>query len=164
MELLRGGREIEIRALRPSDQDDLLAVIDRTSRQSLYRRFFGPKRSFSEKEVAFFLNIDFTKHVALVAVTQEGGHAAIVAGGRYVTERPGSAEIAFLVIDKYQGHGIGALLLRHLANIARDAGLKEFSAEVLPDNIPMLKMFEKSGLKLSSKREPSAVHVVLQLG
>jgi len=96
-------------------------------------------------------------------VTQEGGHAAIVAGGRYVTERPGSAEIAFLVIDKYQGHGIGALLLRHLASIARDAGLKEFSAEVLPDNIPMLKMFEKSGLKLSSKREPSAVHVVLQL-
>jgi len=54
--------------------------------------------------------------------------------------------------------------LRHLANIARDARLKEFTAEVLPDNVPMLKVFENSGFKLSSKRELSAVHVVLQLG
>jgi GNAT superfamily N-acetyltransferase len=163
-ESLRSGREIEIRALKQSDQGDLLAVIERTSRQSLYRRFFGAKRSFSDKEIAFFLNIDFAKHVALVAVTQEAGHAAIVAGGRYITDRPGSAEVAFLVVDKYQGQGVGALLLRHLANIARDAGLKEFTAEVLPDNVPMLKVFENSGFKLSSKRELSAVHVVLQLG
>jgi GNAT superfamily N-acetyltransferase len=163
-ESLRSGREIEIRALKQSDQGDLLAVIERTSRQSLYRRFFGAKRSFSDKEIAFFLNIDFAKHVALVAVTQEGGHAAIVAGGRYITERPGSAEVAFLVVDKYQGQGVGALLLRHLANIARDSGLKEFTAEVLPDNVPMLKTFENSGFKLSSKRELDAVHIVLQLG
>ena len=67
------------------------------------------------------------------------------------------------MIDEYQGQGIGAALLRHLATIARGAGLKEFTAEVLPDNIPMLKVFEKSGLKFSTKREAGAVHVVLQL-
>jgi hypothetical protein len=43
-------------------------------------------------------------------------------------------------------------LLRHLAAIARGAGLWELIAEVLPDNAPMLKVFEKSGLRLSKKR------------
>ena len=75
---------MEIRALRPEDQVDLLAAVDRTSAQSLYRRFFGAKRGFSEKEVDFFLNIDFTTHVALVAVVEEGARTVIVAGGRYV--------------------------------------------------------------------------------
>jgi GNAT superfamily N-acetyltransferase len=163
IELLPDGRRIEIRALRPDDQVDLLAAIDRASSQSLYRRFFGAKRDFSEKEVAFFLNIDFINHVALVAVAEESGRAVIVAGGRYVVGPPGVAEVAFVVIDEYQGQGIGAALLRHLAVVARGAGLKEFTAEVLPDNIPMLKVFEKSGLKCRTKREPGATHVALQL-
>ncbi|MGE5165551.1 MAG: N-acetyltransferase family protein [Sphingobacteriales bacterium] len=74
---------------------------------------------------------------------------AIVAGGRYIVEKPSSAEVAFVVVDDYQGQGIGAILLRHLAALAREAGLKEFTAEVLPDNTPMLKVFERSGLKLA---------------
>ncbi|MGB6351561.1 MAG: GNAT family N-acetyltransferase, partial [Pseudolabrys sp.] len=160
---LPDGRRIEFRALRPDDQAGLLAAIDRTSAESLYRRFFGAKRDFSEKERDFFLNIDFINHVALVAVVEEASHPVIIAGGRYVVERPGAAEVAFAVIDEYQGQGIGAVLLRHLTTIARDAGLEQFTAEVLPDNISMLKVFEKSGLKVDKKREAMAVHVTLQL-
>ena len=164
IEAMRDGRKLEIRALRPQDLTDLRAAVDRTSAQSLYRRFFGAKRSFSDKEVAFFVNVDFANHVALVAVVEERGHAAIVAGGRYIVQQPGTAEIAFIVVDDYQGQGIGSALLRHLAILARNAGLKEFAAEVLPENIPMLKTFEKSGLKMSTKREAGTVHVALELG
>src|SRR5262245_47368226 len=164
VEATRDGRRLEIRALKPQDQDDMRAAVDRSSPQSLYRRFFGAKRSFSDKEVNFFMKVDFVNHVALVAVVEERGHATIVAGGRYIVERPGTAEIAFAVIDDYQRQGIGAALLRHLAILARDAGLKEFTAEVLPENIPMLKTFEKSGLKMSTKREVGTVHVTLALG
>ena len=88
---LRDGRRMEIRALRADDRAGLLGAIERTSAQSLYRRFFGAKRDFSEKEVAFFLNVDFTNHVALVAVVEAENRAVIVAGGRYVVydlERP----------------------------------------------------------------------------
>ena len=53
--------------------------------------------------------------------------------------------------------------MRHLAGIAREAGLKELTAEVLPDNISMLKVFEKSGLRLSTQCESQVVHVSLQL-
>lgn len=160
---MRDGRVLEVRALRPADEADMLAAVDRSSAQSLYRRFMGAKRGFSDKERAFFLNVDFVNHVALVATMKEEGHASIVAGGRYVVDKPGTAEVAFAVVDDYQGQGIGAVLLRHLAAIARQAGLKEFTAEVLPDNTPMLKVFERSGLKFRSKRTPDGVHAVLQL-
>jgi RimJ/RimL family protein N-acetyltransferase len=162
-EATRDGRRLEIRALKPQDKDDMQAAMDRSSPQSLYRRFFGAKRSFSDKEVVFFMNVDFVKHVALVAVTDERGSATLVAGGRYIVDRPGTAEVAFAVVDEYQGQGIGAALLRNLIILARDAGLKEFTAEVLPENIPMLKVFEKSALKMSTKREAGTVHVALQL-
>jgi RimJ/RimL family protein N-acetyltransferase len=163
IECLRNGGRVEIRALKPDDQTDLIAAVGRTSAQSLYRRFFGVRRNFTQQEIDYFLNVDFINHVALVAVVEEGGRPVIVGGGRYVVLQPGKAEIAFAVVDQYQGQGIGAALMRHLTAIAREAGLKELTAEVLPDNISMLKVLEKSGLRLSTQREPQVVHVTLQL-
>jgi len=163
IERLRDGRLIEIRALRTQDKDDLIRAVGKLSAQSLYRRFFGVKRHFTNKEIAFFLNIDFTSQVALVAVAEEHDQATIIAGGRYVVTEPGEAELAFAVVDQYQGHGIGTLILTHLAKIARQAGITQFVADVLPSNAAMLKVFEKSGLRRSTKREAGTVHVLLEL-
>jgi GNAT superfamily N-acetyltransferase len=163
VELLRNGLRVEIRSLRPDDRAELVAAVGRTSTQSLFRRFFAAKRGFTEQEIAFFVNVDFVSHVALVAAAEEGGRPVIVGGGRYIVLQPGTAEVAFAVIDERQGQGIGAALMRHLAAIARESGLKELIAEVLPENIPMLKVFEKSGLRLRTTREARVVHVALEL-
>jgi GNAT superfamily N-acetyltransferase len=163
IEVLHAGRRVEIRALRPEDRPDLLAAVGRTSAESLYSRFFGVRRVFSEQEMEFFLNVDFANHVALVAVVEESGLPVIAGGGRYIVLQPGKAEVAFAVVDQYQGKGIGGALMRHLAAIARVAGIGELIAQVLPDNIPMLKVFEKSGFPVSMKRDPQVVHVALQL-
>jgi RimJ/RimL family protein N-acetyltransferase len=163
VEVLRDKRRVEIRALRPDDRAELLAAVGRTSDQSLYRRFFAVKGSFTEPEIAFFLNIDFVNHVALVAVLEDLGRPRIVGGGRYIVVQPGRAEVAFVVVDQYQGQGIGSALLRHLATLARGAGIEELIAEVLPDNTSMLKVFEKSGFRPSTRRESQVVHVTLHL-
>jgi GNAT superfamily N-acetyltransferase len=163
VETLRDGRQVEIRAFRSGDRDDLLAAVGRTSAQSLYRRFFTVKRSFSEREREFFLNVDFIDHVALMAWVDESARRVIAGGGRYVVVEPGKAEVAFVVVDQYQGQGIGAALMRHLAAIARSAGLQELIAEVLPENVPMLKVFEKSGLPMTTIDEHEVVQVTLRL-
>jgi ribosomal protein S18 acetylase RimI-like enzyme len=163
LDRLRDGRTVTIRALRPDDRAEMLAAIGRTSMQSLQRRFFVPKKGFSEREMAFFLNIDFESHVALVAQIDEDGHSVIAGGGRFIVTQPGEAEIAFVVVDAYQGQGIGTILMRHLAILARDAGLKELIAEVLPENGAMLKLFRKFGFKTLSKGSPREIHLVLQL-
>jgi ribosomal protein S18 acetylase RimI-like enzyme len=162
-ELLRDGRELEIRALRPEDQADMLAAIGRTGAQSLQRRFFVSKRGFSDREIAFFMNIDFINHVALIALVAENGRRIIAGGGRYIVVQPGRAEVAFLVVDGYQGLGIGSALARHLAGLARQSGLEELVADVLPENTAMLKLFKKLGFTAGPKREPQVVHLVLPL-
>jgi GNAT superfamily N-acetyltransferase len=162
-EALRDGRAVQIRALKPEDQDGLLAAIGRTSGQSLYRRFFSYKRGFTDREIDFYVNVDFVSHVALAALLQEGGKPVIVGGARYIVAQHGKAEVAFAVDDAHQGKGIGAALMRHLVAIARAGGLKELVADVLPENIAMLKVFETSGLGIRTRREPDAIHVMLQL-
>jgi GNAT superfamily N-acetyltransferase len=163
VETLRNGRKIEIRALRPEDRDDFVAAVSRVGTQSLYRRFFAVRRHFTEDETSFYLNVDFRNHVALVAIAGENGRPAIVAGGRYIVVQPGQAEVAFTVLDQYQGQGIGPLLLRHLVAIAKDARLKELIADVLPENGAMLKVFRTSGLPCAEKREASSINVKLKL-
>ena len=163
IERLRDGRQVEIRALRPDDKDDMLAAIRRTSTESLQRRFFVVKRGFSQKEIDFFMKIDFSNHVALVALADEDGRPTIVGGGRYVVVEPGRAEVAFVVIDGYQGQGLGAHLMRHLAGIARDAGLTELTAEVLPENTAMRKVFSKFGFRPGPRPDPQVIHLVMHL-
>ncbi len=163
IEQLRNGLQIEIRALQPDDKGDMLAAIGRTSTESLQRRFFVVKRGFSQKEIDFFMKIDFINHVSLVALAYEDGHPIIVGGGRYVVVEPGRAEVAFIVIDGYQGRGIGAHLVQHLACIARGAGLTELIADVLPENTAMRKVFSKFGFQPAPKREPQVIHLVMKL-
>jgi ribosomal protein S18 acetylase RimI-like enzyme len=163
VELLRDGHRVEIRALRPSDRSALEIAVDRTSPLSLYRRFFTVRTVFTEAQTNYFVDVDFKKHVALVAVIDEGAGSSIAGGGRYVLIDSDRAEIAFMIIDAYQGRGIGRMLLQHLAVIAKDAGIRQFVAEVLPENTPMLKLFEKSGLRMSVQSESGVVHVTLAL-
>jgi ribosomal protein S18 acetylase RimI-like enzyme len=162
-ELLRDGRTVIIRALRPDDREELLAAAGSLNTQSLYSRFLGAKNGFSEKEISFFVNVDFSNHVALVAVLGEGDQPAIAGGGRYVVLSGGRAEVAFAVVDRCQGLGIGTLLMRHLSRIAIAGGLRELTAEVLPYNKAMLAVFENSGFNVVTSREPHATHVEIRL-
>lgn len=161
-ERLRDGRQVEIRALKPDDRDVLMAAIGTTSAGSLYRRFFAPKRGFTEEETAFFLSVDFVDHVALVVLIEEGGRPVIVGGGRYIVVEPAKAELAVLVVDRYQGLGMGAALLRHLLAIGSAAGLAELIAEVLPENAAMLKVLRSGGFRVTG-RDGGVVHLARRL-
>lgn len=162
-ECLRDGRPVQIRALRPDDEAEMLAAVDRTNPESLRRRFFVTKRRFSEKEKAFFMHIDFVNHVALVAEIDEGASSTIIGGGRYIVTEPGEAEVAFIVIDAYQGQGVGALLARHLIEVARDARLKRLTADVLPENAAMRKVLGKFGFQSARSLDPQVIHLTLPL-
>jgi RimJ/RimL family protein N-acetyltransferase len=160
---LRDGRQVEIRAQRPEDGEEFELALSRMSDESLYRRFFSVRRNFSQDVATKFLDIDFVNHVALVAIAIEAGDPNIVGTGRYIVEKPGQAEVAFAVIDAYQGQGIGGAVMGHLAAIARTAGLKTLTAEVLAGNAAMLNVFRKSGLPLQARSEREVVHVTMSL-
>jgi RimJ/RimL family protein N-acetyltransferase len=162
-ETLHDGSVVEIRALRPQDKEEILSLYEHASADSLYHRFFAVKRTFSEKEQHFYFDdIDFINHVVLIAVETVDGQPRIVGGVRSIITEPGKAEVAFSVADEFQHHGLGAALMRQIIPIARAAGIKEFVAEVLSDNKPMLAVFEHSGLITTMRHEGTTVHVAMR--
>jgi hypothetical protein len=47
--------------------------------------------------------------------------------------------------------------------LGRDSGIKEFVAEVLAENIPMLKVLQTSGLRLQVERRAEVIYATLNL-
>jgi len=76
---------------------------------------------------------------------------------------PATAEAAFAVLPRYQGRGIGTALMRHVAALARRAGLQELTAEGLPEDVALLKLFRKSGFGLTTRYGHGAVRLALRL-
>jgi GNAT superfamily N-acetyltransferase len=158
-EVLRDGGSIRIRAIRPDDKDRLLEHFRHLSRDSVYHRFFGLKRSLTPSELVRLTELDFKNHVGLVATLLADGDERFIGVGRYICTEPGRAEVAFAVLDEHQGKGIGTLLLEHLGRVARAAGISEFQADVLGDNNRMLEVFAKSGFRAERSMEGGVIHL-----
>lgn len=163
-EILRDGTSIHIRAIRPDDKVRLFEHFAGLSPQSRYQRFFGTKRGLTRDELKNLTELDFDTHVGLVAVLHDGVEERIIGVGRYIASAPNRAEVAFAVLDEYQGRGIGTLLLEHLARIARAADITEFEADVLGSNRRMLEVLGESGLKVKRSMERGVVHLSLLTG
>jgi len=166
-ETLKGGEKVTVRAIRPDDAARILDAFGRLDRDSIYRRFFSPKKALSDAELKQLTEVDFKQVTALVVTKQAGDVETLLGGGRYAAEaehKPQSAELAFLTASEYRGRGIASLLLRHLALLAQASGLSRFVADVLADNEPMLNVFRRSGLAMTQSREGNVIHVTLTLG
>ena len=157
---LRDGASIRIRAITTDDQARLHEHFRGLSQQSIYFRFMGFRRDLSAQDLKSLTELDFHDHVGLAATLTENGRERIIGVGRYIRGKdPHRAEVAFAVLDKYQGHGIGTILLEHLALIARESGVTELEATVLADNRQMLEVLAHSGFKIRHQLESGVVHL-----
>lgn len=131
---------------------------------SVRLRFCGAKKTLTDEELRWFTELDFVRHVGLVATLREHGEERIIGVGRYIAIADGDApleraEVAFAVADEHQGRGIGSLLLEHLVPIARANGITEFEAEVLGENNRMLEVFAATGFVVGSSVRSGIIHV-----
>jgi RimJ/RimL family protein N-acetyltransferase len=165
-EFLRDGTDVTIRAIRPEDRTKLLEAFKELDRDSVYRRFFSPKKELTDGELKTLTEVDFANVVALVASVKTNKGDMLIGGGRYAVDNPKNprgAELAFLTAEAYRGRGLAGILLKHLSRLAKDAGLQRFEADVLAQNAPMLAVFNRSGLALQQKQDGSVMHVTLSL-
>lgn len=135
---LADGTGIRVRPIRPDDDTALVAFHRALSQWTVYLRFFSSHRELSDEEVRWFTRVDYRYRLALVVENDQG----LVAVGRYDRlPETTDAEVAFVVADEFQHHGIGTLLLEELARAAWARGVTHFVAEVLVSNTAMLKVF-----------------------
>lgn len=166
-ETLKNGLKVTVRAIRPDDKDALLTAFRELDQKTITLRFFGMKKDLSPEELKTATEVDFETTVALVICLQGESGEKIIGAGRYITfgpaDPPDRAEVAFLVEEDYHGLGIAGMTLRHLTAIARQKGVAQFHAEVLPENRGMLAVFSRSGLPCSQELAEGVVHVTLLL-
>jgi len=166
-ETLKNGLQVTIRAIRPDDRESLLAALKELDERTVYLRFFGAKQEFSHRELTEATEVDFVRTVALVTCIQNGAGEKIIGAGRYIVfgdaEPPDMAEVAFMVEEDYHGLGIAGRILKHLVMIAKEKGIVEFHAEVLPENRGMLAVFSRSGFPVRQEFEDGIAHVTLSL-
>jgi GNAT superfamily N-acetyltransferase len=162
-ELLRGGREMTIRAINPSDREALREHFASLSVESRYLRFFGARNLLTPQELSRLTELDFAGSAGLVAIESDDGRERIVGVAHYLdTGVPGHAEFACDVADDYRDLGIATVLLEHLAGIARTNGITEFDADVMGSNRRMLKVFSDIGFETRQSNVAGVVHFILK--
>jgi GNAT superfamily N-acetyltransferase len=162
-ERLRDGAQIEIRPISPGDREELAAGMRRLSPESRYRRFFTPASELSEAQLTYLTDVDHHDHEALVALDPGTGHGVGVARFVRSPEDAETAEVAVAVADSWQGRGVATALLDRLAERARAEGVRQFSADILAENRPMLDLIGEIGEAHVIERDQGTVTVVVEL-
>ncbi len=152
---LRDGSSIHFRPVRVDDGERIREFLEGVSEDSLLYRFFGA--TSIDWATRWAVDVDYSDRYAIVA--EQGIDREIVAHAAYVRTDARSAEVAFLVTDELQGHGISTLMLAHLAAVARRHGIERFTAEVMGGNNRMLEMFRTSGFPTHLQAAAGEVHV-----
>ncbi|MBO0610677.1 bifunctional acetate--CoA ligase family protein/GNAT family N-acetyltransferase [Myceligenerans salitolerans] len=167
--VLRDGSTTHLRPIRPDDADALQRFHMAQSERSVYLRFFAALNRIPERMLRQFVTVDHTDRVALVAVrpaSELSDGEEILGVARFdVVPGPGprTAEVAFNIADSVQGRGLGSVLLEHVADAARERGVRRFVAEVLPQNRAMLGVFREAGYAVEQHLDDGFVHVGIGL-
>ncbi|RJQ82379.1 GNAT family N-acetyltransferase [Pseudonocardiaceae bacterium YIM PH 21723] len=154
--VLADGGTVHIRPITPDDAERLVTFHAGLSSRTVYFRFFGAYPRIPKRDLDRFTILDHHKRVALIALLGDD----IIGVGRYETLKARqSAEVSLVVSDAHQGRGLGSILLEHLAAAAREHGLRRFEAEVLAENVGMVRVFRDAGYQISRELEDGVLHL-----
>jgi RimJ/RimL family protein N-acetyltransferase len=144
---LGDGTRVRIREVEPGDRAQFVEGFDKLSTRSRYLRFHSAVEELSDAQLDYLTQVDQVDHVAWVAIDLDEPDEPGIGVARFVRldDEPNVAEAAVTVLDAYQGRGLGTLLLRVLADAARQRDIDVFRAYVLGDNRPMLSVLDRLG-------------------
>lgn len=149
------GTHFAVRPIRPDDEPRMVDFHRHLSDETVYRRYFVPLRldvRVAHDRLLKRCLIDYHNEMALVAICRDqSGTEQLAAVARLVKiEDSNRAEVAFVVADQHQHHGLGTYLLDRIIDIARREGFAEIEADVLADNLSMKDLFHRAGFKFQN--------------
>lgn len=161
---LPSGRVL-VRPIAADDKERLELGLEQLSEESRYRRFFAPLSHFTDAELAYLTELDYSDHFAWGAIAIDEPDRPGVGVARYIRSKddPTSAEAAVVVADAWQSKGIGGVLLRVLAETAQHQGIHQFQALVLATNEPALEFMRHFGASLESDASVVRISIPLPL-
>jgi acetyltransferase len=155
---LADGTDITIRPIRPEDAELVQAFVRGLSEESRYFRFMSSMEELTETMLVRFTQIDYSRELALIAVTVEQGKEIELGVARFAINPDGdSCEFALVVADNIQGKGLGQKLMVSLMEAARAKGLNIIEGEVLSSNHNMLKLMTRLGFATKTSEEDQSI-------
>jgi len=161
--VLRDGSTASVRSARPEDATALRVFFHELSPDSRFKRFFTASEPPDALIERFCRTVDPRAGLTLIALRQVADDERVVAAASYFSMGNQTAEVAFAVDDRFQGKGLGTLLLERLAVYAERNGFERFYATTLSDNAAMLEVFRDSGFQIRSKLAGGTTGVQLAL-
>ena len=145
------GEEVTVRPAKPVDERRIQEHFYTLAKDDVVARFFHEKTSFLQEEVEGVSQIDYVNDLTVVAVVGEFGFGRVVAIGEYLIDPATNiAEIAFSVSKDYQKKGMGKILLKKLAEAARENHISGLVAYTSPRNRGMIKLFNQLPYKVKT--------------
>jgi GNAT superfamily N-acetyltransferase len=137
---LRDGSEVELRPLEADDRERLVRLFYRLSPESIYHRFLSPLNEPIDAGLDRLVDLDHHDREAVAAMSGD----EVVGVARYFRNREGTtADVAVLIEDAWQGRGLGVVLIERLQELARGRGINAFTATILSENRPALRMVRR---------------------
>lgn len=162
--ITRTGLAILLRPVRITDEAALKDFFYSLSDQSMYTRFLTARKEMPHEKLQEYTVIDYTrKMVILATVEKEGQEFMVGLAEYYLDEESLGANVAFTVRDEYQNKGVGTELLQYLVHLARREGLHSLTAEVLVENKPMMRVFQKLKLPMEVATGDEVHELVIRL-
>jgi acyl-CoA hydrolase/RimJ/RimL family protein N-acetyltransferase len=158
---LRNGQTVLLRPARTTDAAALHDLFFRLPPKDVFTRFFINLASLSEETAHHMCSVDYENEMAYVAVTGEDWESERVIGtaAYYVDPARNMADVAYMVDPEWQGCGLGGALQDVIIEYAKAQGLRGFTADVLKQNVGMIKVFERSGCRVTRHLEDDAYEV-----
>jgi acyl-CoA hydrolase/GNAT superfamily N-acetyltransferase len=145
------GEEITIRPSKPVDERRIQEHFYTLDKADVVSRFFHEKTSFLRGDVESMYAIDYVNDLTILALVGEFGFGKVVAVGEYLLDPASNmAEVAFSVSREYQGKRLGRILIRKLAEAARENGISGLMAYTSPQNQGMIRLFNYLPYKIKT--------------
>ncbi|MCS6774244.1 MAG: bifunctional acetate--CoA ligase family protein/GNAT family N-acetyltransferase [Anaerolineae bacterium] len=165
---LHNGLTVLIRPIRPEDEPLMVEFHKTLSEQSVYLRYFHPiplSERIAHERLTRICFINYEREIALVAeMRDEAGQPHIIGVGRLIKLRGGmEGEFAILISDAYQQLGLGRELLSRLVQIGRNERLARITADILPENVGMIRVSEQVGFKCRYDHDEGVVKAEIVL-
>ncbi len=158
---LADGTPLTIRPIRPEDAESEQTFVRELSDEARQMRFMHALEELTPVMLARFTQIDYSREMALIAVTEDDGKPVQQGVARYIINPDEtSCEFAIVVSDRKQQQGIGTRLMVALMDAARDHGLTTMEGTVLAKNQPMLTLMTDLGFRKRRSEDDPDLFVV----
>ena len=132
---------IRVRRMTRADAAALDATFAGLSERSRFLRYHAATPRLTTRMRRALLDVDDSRHLAHVAEVIDPRGPRAIGIARMLDLGGGRAEVAVEVVDAWHRRGVGSLLLTSVARDAARLGYVEVTADVLPENRPVRRLF-----------------------